>query len=134
MTVTSNSPVLQRRRLGAELRRLREAAGKKLDEVAEYLECSEAKISRIETDKDPERVERQVQLRMERQKRLFEDNPLRLHAILDEGLINRPVGGRQVMDEQFAHLVKMAQLPNVTIQLLGMDEGAYPGMGVPFHL
>lgn len=39
---------MRRRRLGAELRRLREAAGKSVDDVAELLECSRAKVSRIE--------------------------------------------------------------------------------------
>jgi transcriptional regulator with XRE-family HTH domain len=39
---------VQRRRLGIELRRLREAAGKSLDEVAAVLECSDSKVSRIE--------------------------------------------------------------------------------------
>jgi hypothetical protein len=43
------SPTIRRRRLGAELRRRREAAGITIDTVAEQLECSASKISRIET-------------------------------------------------------------------------------------
>lgn len=43
------SPTVRRRRLGLELRRLREAGGHPIDQVAEYMECSRAKISRIET-------------------------------------------------------------------------------------
>jgi transcriptional regulator with XRE-family HTH domain len=43
------SPVVRRRRLAAELRRLRLAAGKTLDDAAEYLECSPTKVSRIES-------------------------------------------------------------------------------------
>jgi transcriptional regulator with XRE-family HTH domain len=43
------SPTIRRRRLGAELRRRREAAGVTIDGVAERLECSASKISRIET-------------------------------------------------------------------------------------
>jgi transcriptional regulator with XRE-family HTH domain len=43
------SPVVRRRRLGIELRRLREAAGLTIDQVADALECSNSKISRIET-------------------------------------------------------------------------------------
>jgi transcriptional regulator with XRE-family HTH domain len=43
------SPTLRRRRLGVELRRLREAAGVTIDVVAERLGCSPSKISRIET-------------------------------------------------------------------------------------
>jgi transcriptional regulator with XRE-family HTH domain len=43
------SPTVRRRRLGHELRRLREDAALTLDEVAERLDMSAAKISRIET-------------------------------------------------------------------------------------
>ena len=45
---TRPGPTVQRRRLGIELRRLREAAGKTIDEVAKVLECSDSKVSRIE--------------------------------------------------------------------------------------
>ncbi|NIH88084.1 helix-turn-helix domain-containing protein [Amycolatopsis granulosa] len=42
-------PTIRRRRLASELRRLRETADFTIDEVAEKLECSASKISRIET-------------------------------------------------------------------------------------
>lgn len=45
------SPTVRRRRLGIELRRLREASGITIEQVAERLECSTSKISRIETGK-----------------------------------------------------------------------------------
>lgn len=43
-----SSPTVKRRRLAAELRRLRDQAGLTIDDVAERLEWSTAKISRIE--------------------------------------------------------------------------------------
>jgi transcriptional regulator with XRE-family HTH domain len=43
------SPTVRRRRLAAELRRLREAARMTCEDVAEHLECSASKISRVET-------------------------------------------------------------------------------------
>ncbi len=49
MTVRRSSPTVGRRRLGAELRRLREQAGVTIDTVADRMECSSSKISRIET-------------------------------------------------------------------------------------
>jgi len=45
----SQGPLIPRRRLGAELRRLREAAGLHLEHAAAHLECSTSKISRLET-------------------------------------------------------------------------------------
>src|SRR5262249_13091907 len=44
-----HSPTVRRRRLGLELRRLRETAGITIEAVAERLGCSSSKISRIET-------------------------------------------------------------------------------------
>jgi transcriptional regulator with XRE-family HTH domain len=44
-----SSPPLLRRRLGTELRRLREAAALTTDKVAAVLYCSSSKISRVET-------------------------------------------------------------------------------------
>jgi transcriptional regulator with XRE-family HTH domain len=45
----AHSPVVTRRRLGAELRRLRMISSKTIEQAADELECSEAKISRLET-------------------------------------------------------------------------------------
>jgi transcriptional regulator with XRE-family HTH domain len=49
VTIDRKSPTVRRRRLGAELRQRRERAGLSLEVVAERLECSQSKISRIET-------------------------------------------------------------------------------------
>jgi transcriptional regulator with XRE-family HTH domain len=56
MTDTT-SPVMSRRRLAAELRRLRNHGGHTLEAVAEHLECSPAKISRIESGQVGARVQ-----------------------------------------------------------------------------
>jgi transcriptional regulator with XRE-family HTH domain len=47
--VNRGSPTVQRRRLGTELRRLREAAGITIEFAAGQLKCSSSKISRMET-------------------------------------------------------------------------------------
>jgi len=47
----SPGPVVTRHRLGGELKRLRDAAGLKLEDVARRLECSPSKISRLENGK-----------------------------------------------------------------------------------
>ena len=46
---SAHSPTVRRRRLALELRRLRETAKLTCEEVAEQLECSASKISRVET-------------------------------------------------------------------------------------
>ena len=49
-------PTVRRRRLGAELRRLREAAGFTLDQSGEVLECTGSKVSRLENGRLPARL------------------------------------------------------------------------------
>jgi transcriptional regulator with XRE-family HTH domain len=46
---TRPSPTVRRRRLGIELRRLREEAGLKIEQVARALECAPSTVSRMET-------------------------------------------------------------------------------------
>ncbi len=46
---SEQSPTVRRRRLALELRRLREAARLTCEEVADHVECSASKISRVET-------------------------------------------------------------------------------------
>lgn len=47
--MAGSSPTVRRRRLASELRRLREEAGLTIEQVAERMEVSSSKISRIET-------------------------------------------------------------------------------------
>jgi transcriptional regulator with XRE-family HTH domain len=50
------SPTVHRRRLGSELRRMREEAGRTHREVAAHLDCSQGKISQIELGRVPVRT------------------------------------------------------------------------------
>ncbi|GAB3287948.1 helix-turn-helix domain-containing protein [Parasphingorhabdus pacifica] len=50
------SPTVHRRRLGSELRRMRESAGRTHREVAAQLDCSQGKISQIELGRVPVRT------------------------------------------------------------------------------
>ena len=49
----ATGPTVRRRRLGTELRRLRDSAGYKLEEVAGMLGVAPSTLSRIETGKAP---------------------------------------------------------------------------------
>ena len=44
--------------------------------------------------------------------------PLELSAVIDESVLLRKVGSREVMPEQLLHLAEMAQLPNVELRIL----------------
>jgi transcriptional regulator with XRE-family HTH domain len=222
--MTTRTPTGRRRRLGAELRRLREASGLTIDRVADALECSQSKVSRIETGQvsatprdvrdmlalyrvEPDQreaivqiarearqrgwwqkfvdvpdgvpayvgletaatsidvymslivpallqtaeyaraiigavrpdlpraeIERRVELRMSRQTLLDRDDPPELRVLLDEAVLQRPVGGPAVMDGQLRRLLEDAERPAVTIQVLPVATGAHAGMDGPFTI
>jgi transcriptional regulator with XRE-family HTH domain len=219
-------PTVRRRRLGTELRRLRDKSGYKLEEVAAELGVAPSTLSRIETGKAPtksaylsqmlemfgvhdtaqrqvlvdmareghrkgwwaayddvlpsgfdiyvgleaetaairsyevsvvhgllqteeyaravlwemfprnttEQIERLVDLRMTRQRRLEDDPPLELWAILDEAVIRRTVGGAACMRSQLEHLLAAGERQGMTIQVLPFSSGAHAGHGGPFSI
>ncbi|OAA26676.1 Helix-turn-helix domain-containing protein [Frankia sp. EI5c] len=226
MTARNSSPTVRRRRLGAELRRLREAAGVEVEQACEVLRCSASKMSRLENGRIPVRtrdvsdllglygvvdgehreallalaresrrhgwwqaysdvvpawfeiyigleadassisvyepqlvhgllqtadyaravmraslpeapddeIERRVTLRLDRQTRLRGEGPPRLWVILDEAVLRRPVGGAAAMRAQLEQIVRSAQLPNVTVQVLPFSVGAHAGLGSTFSV
>jgi hypothetical protein len=73
-------------------------------------------------------IDRHVAVRMGRQGRLTAEEPVKLWAIVDESALLRPVGGAEVMRAQLCRLVEVAELPNVTLQVLPMAVGANAGM------
>jgi transcriptional regulator with XRE-family HTH domain len=217
------TPTVRRRWLASELRRLREAASLTCEEVAEKLECSASKISRMETGRvsaspldvrdlleiygaspaqrkqlvqlardsrqkgwwdsfkdaiEPHfatylglesaaaeirtyevglipgllqteeyaraaisigmltslrgNLDRLVELAMARQPTLTTDHPPQFWAVLDEAALRRQVGGPAVMGRQLEHLLEMARLPHVQIQLIPFSGGAHPAIGRSF--
>lgn len=79
-------------------------------------------------------IEHFVDLRMEHQESMaVRSPPLKLWAVLPEGLLRQEVGGREVMRDQIQHLIALAaEDPNVTIQVLPYKTGAHAGMDGPF--
>ena len=74
-----------------------------------------------------EEIERRVQIRMRRQEIWDRADPAppTCWAILDEAVIRRQVGGRNVMRGQLQRLVEVATRPNVTLQILPFSADAY---------
>lgn len=222
--LVEQEPTGARRRLGAELRRLRGKTGLRLDEVAGRLACSTSKISRLENGKgipkardvedlmsvygvradlevamlrrlvqesrssgwwesyvdglsteryvldNPARyaaletdavavttfdvsvlhglvqtrrysralleqrlprhqaweIERLVEMLVHRKRALTRpDQPLRLVQVVDEAALRRVVGEPAVMAEQMEHLLELAELSTVTLQVLPFEAGTY---------
>jgi len=216
--------MVRRRRLAAELRRLREAAHLTCEETAARLECSASKISRIETGRvsvsprdvrdllriygvpadeharlielaresrqkgwwqgygdsvephlatylgmeseaaeirqyNPARIptllqtrdyaysiitggragagrypgppDRMTDMLMERQ-RLALASPQKMWVVLDEAVLRRHVGGREIMRQQIEHLIELSAAKTTFMQLIPFGSGAYVSMGLPF--
>lgn len=77
-------------------------------------------------------LERTVQVRILRQRRLAEDPLLELVAIVDETVLRRSIGGADVMRDQLRHLVRQAALPSVSFQVIPASVGAHQGMNGSF--
>jgi transcriptional regulator with XRE-family HTH domain len=88
----------------------------------------------VRPDSSESELDRQVELRRERQQRLAGEDPPAFHAVLNEACLHRLVGGRAVMREQLEHLQRLAELDHVTIQVLPFSAGAHPAMTAPFLL
>lgn len=68
-------------------------------------------------------VDRRVRLRMDRQL-LVTEQGLRLRAVLDEAVLRRAIGGSSVLRDQLSRLLEIAELPNVSLQVLPFSAGA----------
>ncbi len=79
-------------------------------------------------------IEQRVELRMQRQERLTGPDAPRLWAVLDEGALRRPIGGPEVMREQFEHLIEMSRLPNITVQVMPFRFGGHAAEGGAFSI
>ncbi|WP_371578488.1 helix-turn-helix domain-containing protein [Streptomyces sp. NBC_01314] len=72
-----------------------------------------------------ERSEGALEFRMERQRVLTRQNPPSVHAVIHESALHMQFGGAKVLREQLLHLVELARLPNVTIQVYPFNAQVY---------
>ncbi|MGC5029484.1 helix-turn-helix domain-containing protein [Micromonospora sp. DT229] len=79
-------------------------------------------------------VEERVHLRLDRQQRLTGDEPPIFDAIIDEAALLRPVGDTATMQGQLRHLLKMSELPNITVQLIPLAAGYHRGTRGSLHI
>jgi transcriptional regulator with XRE-family HTH domain len=82
-----------------------------------------------------EHADRLTELRIARQARLTSDPPLHLWVVLEQVVLQRPVGGKAVMRAQLEHLLDAATTqPTVTIQVLPTARGAHAGLDGDFSM
>ncbi|MFG2888926.1 helix-turn-helix domain-containing protein [Streptomyces sp. NPDC048248] len=81
-----------------------------------------------------EEIERRVALRVQRQALLTIPDAPRVWAVIDEASLRRPLGGPEVMEGQLRHLMAMAELPNVTLQIAPFSLGGLAAAGGPITI
>ena len=84
------------------------------------------------TSAPAEEIDRRVSLRLKRQDLLTGSRPPRVWAVIDEGALRRPVGGRAVMRGQLNRLIEVVGLRQVTIQVVPFSRGGHAAAGGSF--
>jgi hypothetical protein len=82
----------------------------------------------------PDELDRRVAVRMKRQELLTAAKPPRVWSVVDEAALRRPVGGVTVMRAQLRWLAEVAQLPNVTLQVVPFAAGGHDAAGGSFTI
>jgi transcriptional regulator with XRE-family HTH domain len=95
-------------------------------QTADY---ARAVLRSVHQEAPEKEVERRVELRLRRQQVLRRNDPVRLWAVIDEGVLHRPAGGGAVMRAQIAHLIEASRLPHVNIQVLPLSAGGHAVSG-----
>jgi hypothetical protein len=79
-------------------------------------------------------VERLVALRTGRQQILTRKRSVRFWAVIDEAVLRRPIGGKDVFRAQLEYLLETSQWHNVTLQIIPFDRGGYTATGGAFSI
>jgi hypothetical protein len=78
--------------------------------------------------------ERFVSFRQARARRLTDDEPLTLHAVIGEAALRLDVGTPEIRKAQYRHLVALAKSPTVTIQVMRPEDGPHTAMTGKFSV
>ena len=74
-------------------------------------------------------IDNLVAARLARQASYPDDPPAPLlWALIDEGVLYRPVAPAEVMDDQLMYLAELSRRPNVTIQVVPYSAGGHTGL------
>ncbi|MET9700530.1 helix-turn-helix transcriptional regulator [Streptomyces sp. NPDC006529] len=82
----------------------------------------------------PESLDGAVEARLDRQRILVQEEPPVLWAVLDEAVLHREIGGRDVMRNQLAHLLSLRDRQWADLQVLPFSAGQHTGMMGSFTL
>jgi transcriptional regulator with XRE-family HTH domain len=92
-------------------------------------------VIRIGRDGAPAKeIDRRVSVRMKRQQLLTQADPPEIWAVLDEAALRRSPGRPELLRAQLEHLLHVAELPGVTLQVAAFGAGPHAAAGGPFTI
>jgi transcriptional regulator with XRE-family HTH domain len=91
-------------------------------------------IKAIARKMDPAIHQERVEARMRRQQLLEPDNRPRYHALMDEAVLHRPVGGPDLMAAQLERIILTERAGKAVIQVVPFGVGAHPAAECHFVL
>jgi hypothetical protein len=81
-----------------------------------------------------DQVSQRVELRMHRKELLSVPNPPDYWAVIDEAVLRRIMGSREIMRDQLDHMVEASKRPNITVQVVPFDRSDAAVLGGSFTL
>lgn len=75
---------------------------------------------------------RRAAARAVRRKRLSDPDAPVFHAVIEESVLRRPVGGWEIMKEQYKQLLEITQLANLQVQIMPQEAWQHPAYGGSF--
>ncbi|WP_103507238.1 helix-turn-helix transcriptional regulator [Streptomyces sp. SM13] len=108
---------------------VREYASHAVPGLLQTPEYARALLSVGHSLRDADHLEERVAARLDRQVRLTGPDRPQLWIILDEAVLRRPIGGSAVMRGQLEKLLRTAEEPGITIQVLPFSQGAHGSLG-----
>ncbi|MFE7841742.1 Scr1 family TA system antitoxin-like transcriptional regulator [Streptomyces sp. NPDC057474] len=108
---------------------IREYAAHVVPGLLQTKEYARAVLSVGLTLSGDEQLEERLTVRMTRQERLGSPDRPELWVVLDEAVLRRPIGGRDVMRAQLELLLHSAAEHHISVQVLPFEQGEHDAMG-----
>lgn len=79
-------------------------------------------------DNPADHIQRRLMARMARKTLLSRPGAPAFHAVIDESVLQRPIGGQEVLNEQLRTLLVAGRRSNITIQVMPYEVGEHSGL------
>ncbi|MEE4595722.1 helix-turn-helix transcriptional regulator [Streptomyces sp. DSM 41524] len=142
-----SQPTARQRRLGTELRKMRDAAGVTARRAAELIGTNPIQMSQVEAGKagisearlrymasqyacfDTALIDALVSFRVRRREVLSHGSAIAFSALIHESVLRTRVADRKVAREQLAFVLEQSERPNVTVRVIPFDVDGFGGAG-----